>query len=37
LACIRLNAIAALEKKKNKNQASALQTRKIHSVGKYAT
>ena len=35
LARIRLNAIAVLEKKKNKNQVSALQTRKIHSVDKY--
>jgi len=35
LARVRLNAIAALEKKKNKNQISALQTRKNQSVEKY--
>ena len=35
LARVRLNAIAALEKKKNKNQISALQTRKNLSVDKY--
>lgn len=35
LARVRLNAIAALEKKKNKNQVSALQTRKIQSLDKY--
>ena len=35
LARVRFNALAALEKKKNKNQLSASQTRKNLSVDKY--